>query len=174
MIFRAPPRRSAPVCRLLATTSGGEHPAGLTVQIRLDRARDTELLQAMRQAGISKVCIGFESPIAEELEAMNKRVKAEDMLAMTRSTPGRIRVHACSSSAIRCLRAELPDVRSRGAALPQVHQEGATGYPSGLLPVPFPVPRWPNAWPRSSGLLREIVGWEYYDGNFPLFKRTIR
>ena len=31
----------------------------LTVQIRLDKAKDTELLSAMRQAGISTVSIGF-------------------------------------------------------------------------------------------------------------------
>ena len=41
----------------------------ITVQIRLDRARDTQLLFAMRQAGITSVCIGYESPIGEELEA---------------------------------------------------------------------------------------------------------
>ena len=34
----------------------------LTVQIRLDKARDPELLAAMRRAGIKYVAIGFESP----------------------------------------------------------------------------------------------------------------
>jgi radical SAM superfamily enzyme YgiQ (UPF0313 family) len=47
----------------------------ITVQIRLDRAQDAELLRAMRDAGINMVCIGFESPIAEELAAMDKRIK---------------------------------------------------------------------------------------------------
>ena len=56
----------------------------ITVQIRLDRAKDGELLQAMRGAGINVVAIGFESPIAEELMAMDKRIKPEDMIAMTR------------------------------------------------------------------------------------------
>lgn len=56
----------------------------ITVQIRLDTARDTELLQAMRHAGINKIAIGFESPIPEELAAMRKSVNPEDMLAMTR------------------------------------------------------------------------------------------
>ncbi len=41
----------------------------LTVQIRLDKAKDKELPQAMRGAGINVVAIGFESPIPEELEA---------------------------------------------------------------------------------------------------------
>lgn len=54
------------------------------VQIRLDKARDPELLSAMRQANINMVAIGLESPIEEELKAMNKRLKPEDMLASTR------------------------------------------------------------------------------------------
>ena len=45
------------------------------MQIRLDKARDTELLNAMREAGVFMVAIGYESPIEEELEAMNKRTE---------------------------------------------------------------------------------------------------
>ena len=39
----------------------------ITVQIRLDKAKDSELLSAMQRAGIETVAIGFESPIEEEL-----------------------------------------------------------------------------------------------------------
>lgn len=56
----------------------------ITVQTRLDRGRDAQLLAAMRDAGVYTVCIGFESPIAEELTAMDKRIKPDDMLEMTR------------------------------------------------------------------------------------------
>ena len=56
----------------------------VVVQIRLDKAQDAELLQAMREAGISNVAIGFESPIPEELKAMNKRLKPEDMISLSR------------------------------------------------------------------------------------------
>ncbi|MBU3959145.1 MAG: B12-binding domain-containing radical SAM protein, partial [Candidatus Omnitrophica bacterium] len=55
------------------------------VQIRLDMAKDAELLSAMRQAGINTVAIGFESPIEEELEAMNKRVRPQDMISLARA-----------------------------------------------------------------------------------------
>jgi radical SAM superfamily enzyme YgiQ (UPF0313 family) len=41
----------------------------VSVQIRLDKAKDPELLKAMREAGVIAVAIGFESPIAEELKA---------------------------------------------------------------------------------------------------------
>ncbi len=53
-----------------------------TVQIRLDKAKDPELLAAMRHAGIKYVAIGFESPIDEELKAMNKAISSRDMLSL--------------------------------------------------------------------------------------------
>jgi radical SAM superfamily enzyme YgiQ (UPF0313 family) len=56
----------------------------LAVQIRLDKANDPQLLSAMRQASVNTVAIGFESPIEEELKAMNKHLRPEDMLAMTK------------------------------------------------------------------------------------------
>jgi len=37
----------------------------------------------MRQAGINMVCIGFESPIAEEIKDMNKHIKPEEMVSFT-------------------------------------------------------------------------------------------
>jgi hypothetical protein len=51
-----------------------------TVQIRLDRARDEELLLAMKNAGVKVVCIGYESCIQEELDAMGKGTKVADMV----------------------------------------------------------------------------------------------
>ena len=56
----------------------------ITVQIRLDKGKDAELLQSMHEAGIHQVAIGFESPIGEELKAMDKRLKPEDMIALSR------------------------------------------------------------------------------------------
>jgi len=146
----------------------------MTVQIRLDKARDPDLLAAMRQAGVRHVAIGLESPIDEELGAMNKQVKSEDMLSL------------------------IKVFRRFGF---WVHGMFIFGYPVGsdvdfampvdervkrfrrfirkaridsvqiLLPVPLP----------GTGLRQRLegqnrvyplgdVGWEYYDGNFPLFE----
>jgi len=55
-----------------------------SVQIRLEAAREEELLKLMRRAGVSMVCIGYESPIAEELKAMKKGIKPEDMVGYTK------------------------------------------------------------------------------------------
>ena len=55
-----------------------------TVQARLETANDDELLLAMRAAGVRTVCVGYESPIAEDLQAMHKGLKPEKMVEWTR------------------------------------------------------------------------------------------
>ena len=54
-----------------------------TVQIRLETAKSTELLIAMQKAGVRTVCIGYESPIAEDLKAMNKGLSPQKMIEWT-------------------------------------------------------------------------------------------
>ena len=72
-------------CRLLQDYQIGiKKRFELTVQIRLDKAKDMEMLRAMRDAGVDVVAIGFESPIPEELKAMDKHLKPEDMISLSR------------------------------------------------------------------------------------------
>jgi radical SAM superfamily enzyme YgiQ (UPF0313 family) len=145
-----------------------------TVQIRLDKAKDPELLTAMREAGIKYVAIGFESPIDEELKAMNKAINSREMLSLVRvfhqfgflihgmfifgyplADPGSF--HMPVWERVQRFRSFI-----RRAKIDTVQV---------LLPVPLP----------GTGLRRRLeqenrlyalqdVGWEYYDGNFPLFE----
>jgi len=55
-----------------------------TVQIRLEAAKDSAFLTAMKNAGVRGVCIGYESPINEELIAMRKGYFAADMVKWTK------------------------------------------------------------------------------------------
>jgi len=55
-----------------------------TVQARLEAAKDQEFLAAMKKAGVRVVCIGYESPIDEELQAMQKGYSSKDMLKWTK------------------------------------------------------------------------------------------
>jgi len=146
----------------------------LSVQIRLDRAKDTELLQAMRKAGVSTVCIGFESPIPEELAAMNKRIHPEDMTRLTRlyhkagflvhgmfifgyPLPEGIRLALGARERIRHFRRFI-----RKARLDTIQV---------LLPVPLPGTELTKRLASQNRIFPiEVVGWEYYDGNFPLFQ----
>ncbi len=146
----------------------------ITVQIRLDRARDTELLQAMRRAGINKIAIGFESPIPEELAAMKKSVKPEEMLSMTRlfhkagflvhgmfifgyPLPAQASLSISTQERVRRFREFI-----RKARIDTVQV---------LLPVPLPGTELTRRLAEQNRILpTDCVGWEYYDGNFPLFQ----
>jgi radical SAM superfamily enzyme YgiQ (UPF0313 family) len=146
----------------------------LTVQIRLDRAKDAELLQSMREACINTVCIGFESPIAEELAAMNKRVRPEDMLEMAR------RYHKAGFLVHGMFIFGYPvseGVRLHLSTREQVRQfktfirKGRLDTIQVLLPVPLPGTELTKRLAAQDRIFtKNIVGWEYYDGNFPLFQ----
>ena len=145
-----------------------------TAQIRLDKAKDTELLWAMRQAGINMVCIGFESPIAEELKAMNKHIKPEDMVSLARvfHRSGFL-VHGMFIFGY-----PLED----GADFSMTAQERSKRYRRFirqarldtiqiLLPVPLPGTQLSARLARQNRIYDiHDVGWEYYDGNFPIFE----
>ncbi len=145
----------------------------LTVQIRLDRGRDEDLLKAMRQAGVKTVCIGFESPIAEELEAMDKRIKPETMLERTR------RFHAAGFfvHGMFIFGYPLPEgaslamtAKARARRFRRFIRKARLDTIQVLLPVPLPGTALTARLEADGRILsRDCIGWEYYDGNFPLF-----
>ncbi len=145
----------------------------ITVQIRLDRGRDRELLQAMREAGINTVCIGYESPIAEELAAMDKRIRPEEMLTMTRlyHRAGFL-VHGMFIFGYPLPKGASLDMTlaDRVKRFRRFIRQSRLDSIQVLLPVPLPgtaLTARLNADRRIFPL--EDIGWEYYDGNFPLF-----
>ncbi|MBF0479150.1 MAG: B12-binding domain-containing radical SAM protein [Candidatus Omnitrophica bacterium] len=145
-----------------------------TAQIRLDKAKDPELLSAMYQAGINKVCIGYESPIAEELKAMNKHIQPEDMLALTKifhdfgflvhgmfifGYPLDEGTHFTMTAKERVER-YLTFIRKAKLDTVQV-----------LLPVPLPGTLMTERLKRQKRIYDiRYIGWEFYDGNFPIFE----
>ncbi len=52
----------------------------LTVQVRSEVAENDRLIEAMKRAGVTNLAIGYESPINEDLRAMNKGVRVEKLL----------------------------------------------------------------------------------------------
>ena len=146
----------------------------ITVQIRLDKARDAELLQGMREAGINTVAIGFESPIAEELTAMNKHLKPEDMIELARLYHrAGFRVHGMFIFGYPM----KPGVEFRMSAQERVQhfrkfiRKARIDTLQVLLPVPLPGTELRERLEQENRIYSaEYVGWEYYDGNFPLFE----
>ena len=145
-----------------------------TVQIRLDKAKDAELLSAMRQAGINSVAIGFESPIEEELKAMNKRVRPEDMISLARA------YHRFGFLVHGMFIFGYPLKEGAGFKMPA--KERIKRFKSFirktkidtvqvLLPVPLYGTEFRRRLARQGRIYsRQDIGWEYYDGNFPVFE----
>jgi len=145
----------------------------LIAQIRLDKAKDTELLLAMRQAGVTMVAIGYESPIKEELEAMNKRINPQEMISLTRM----YRKLGFLVHGMFIFGYPLKDSNFKMLASKRVKQfrsfikKSRLDTIQVLLPVPLPGTELRQRLRAANRIYPlEDVGWEYYDGNFPLFE----
>jgi len=145
-----------------------------TVQIRLDKALDAELLRAMRGAGINTVAIGFESPIPEELAAMHKHLRPDDMMAMTR----RYRQAGFLVHGMFIFGYPMPEgvtwtmpVRERIKRFRTFIRRAKIDTIQILLPGPLPGTEMTARLARQNRIYpHDQIGWEYYDGNFPLFE----
>jgi radical SAM superfamily enzyme YgiQ (UPF0313 family) len=145
----------------------------ITVQIRLDKARDAELLSAMREANIRMLAIGFESPIPEELQAMNKRLDPKEMIGLTRIYHREgFHIHGMFIFGYPMpagVDFRMP-VRQRIRHFRRFIHKAHIDTLQVLLPVPLPGTKMTSRLRERDRLLpRECVGLEYYDGNFPLF-----
>ena len=146
----------------------------LGVQIRLDKAKDTELLSAMRQAGINFIAIGFESPIEEELKAMNKRLKPEDMLKLTKTfrkfgflIHGMFIFGYPMTQGVDFRMPAKERVKHFRNFIAKAHLDTFQV----MLPIPLPGTELRMRLERDNRIYpRQNLGWKYYDGNFMLFK----
>ncbi|TRZ93756.1 radical SAM protein [bacterium] len=146
----------------------------VTVQIRLDKARDHELLSAMRQANINTVAIGFESPIEEELKAMNKHLRPEDMLSLIKIFHKfGFLVHGMFIFGYPLkegVNFKMP-VRERIKRFKNFIRKAKIDSIQVLLAGPLPGTELRRRLAMQNRIYPiEDIGWEYYDGNFPLFK----
>lgn len=146
----------------------------VTVQIRLDKAKDPELLSAMRQAGINTVAIGFESPIKEELKAMNKHLRPADMLSLAKTFHKfGFLVHGMfifSYPLKENINFKMP-ISTRIKRFKNFIRKAKIDTMQILLPVPLPGTELRQRLKKQNRIYpSQDVGWEYYDGNFPLFE----
>jgi radical SAM superfamily enzyme YgiQ (UPF0313 family) len=146
----------------------------LTVQIRLDKAKDTELLSAMRQAGINIVAIGFESPIEEELKAMEKNIKPEDMIEFAKIYRRfGFLVHGMFifGYPFKEGRSIILSGKERIKRFRNFIKKAKIDTIQVLLPVPLPGTELRDRLQSQNRIYSlQDIGWEYYDGNFPLFE----
>ncbi|MCJ7543106.1 MAG: B12-binding domain-containing radical SAM protein, partial [Phycisphaerae bacterium] len=144
----------------------------ITVQIRLDKARDSELLRAMREAGINVLAIGFESPIPEELAAMDKHLNPEEILGLARLyRRAGFRVHGMFIFGYPARQGQgfhigaEDRVRHFRRFIRKAHLDTVQV----LLPLPLPGTELTKRLRTQNRIFpTECVGLEYYDGNFPV------
>jgi radical SAM superfamily enzyme YgiQ (UPF0313 family) len=145
----------------------------ITVQIRLDKAKDAELLQSMLEAGINHLAIGYESPIGEELKAMDKRLKPEDMITLSRLLyKAGFMVHGMfifGYPLAEGIDFSMP-AKERIRRFKKFIKRAQLDTVQVLLPAPLPGTELTRRLKEQNRIFpKDLVGWEYYDGNFPLF-----
>ncbi|MBN2081959.1 B12-binding domain-containing radical SAM protein [bacterium] len=144
----------------------------LVVQIRLDCARDEELLRAMRKCGIWFVAIGIESPIDEELQAMGKRIKAAEMVELAaRYRRFGFHIHGMFIFGYPMqpgVTFNMP-ARERVNRFKRFFRQARLDSVQVLTPVPIPGSALRARLEKDGRVLpSQEIGWEYYDGNFPI------
>lgn len=153
-----------------------------TVQIRLNVAKKKLLLTEMKLAGIDHVCIGYESPIDEELIRMNKGYQSADMINWTRDYhQAGFFVHGMFIFAYPRRRSEIEadeinfvdkqlTIQERASAFRDFIAKSKIDTAQLLLAVPLPGTEL-RAWLEQENRLfpLDFVSWEEYDGQFPLY-----
>ncbi|MFO8052643.1 MAG: radical SAM protein [Candidatus Omnitrophota bacterium] len=144
------------------------------VQIRLDKAKDKELLSEMRNAGINMVAIGFESPIEEELDAMKKYIKPQDMIELSRVYRRfGFLVHGMFifGYPYKDKNVATLTIKERIKRFRTFIKKAKIDTIQVLLPVPLPGTELRSRLEKEGRVYPiEDIGWQYYDGNFPLFE----
>ena len=143
-----------------------------TVQMRLGAAENSRLMDVLQKAGVKVVCIGYESPIAQELKAMHKGLSAAKMLEYTKIWRKRFRVHGMFIVGYP-LQGNLPSPSAEEIYKSYKQFIGRAHLDSVQLLIAAPVPGSDlERRLRQEGrlLLPDAEMWPLTDGNFVLFK----
>ncbi|MBN1648759.1 MAG: radical SAM protein [Spirochaetales bacterium] len=145
----------------------------LSIQTRITDARSDEYLAALKRAMVDIVCIGFESPVDENLLAMNKGYRSKDMLDWTRKFKRqKVRIHGMFIFGYPGKDKQVP-----GFSLTEHVREYRRFIRKSnidtlqlLLAIPLPGTELRTRLENEGRLFPvETIGWEYYDGQYPLF-----
>ncbi|MDR3557905.1 MAG: cobalamin-dependent protein [Candidatus Pacebacteria bacterium] len=144
-----------------------------TVQIRLEAAKDTELLVAMKEAGVRTVCIGYESPIAEDLNAMHKGLSPQKMIEWTLTMRKHFWVHGMfifGYPSIVPSKLGVPETIKRYKEFIRAANISSIQI---LHPVPLVGTELRTRLEKEGRIFpRDIVPWSMYDGSYACFYPT--
>lgn len=175
--FAADRKQAIGFCRLLADYQKRKGvKLQFTVQVRVTDARYPELLQAMQDAGIKNVCIGFESPIDQELIAMKKGYVSKEMVNWAEA----YHRHGFAIHGMFIFGYPPKDDDKRQFE-PMTIDERVRRFQNFikmarvetcqvLLTIPLPGTDLRDRLEADGRIYPlDIIGWEYYDGQFQLF-----
>ena len=144
------------------------------MQIRITDARYPEILEAMKEANINTCAIGYESPIDEDLIAMKKGYVSKDLINWTNTFHkygmyihgmfifGYPAKEKCNFSLSLNERVKRYKNFIKKAKIDTVQL---------LLTIPLPGTELRERLIKENRLYSlEQIGWEYYDGQYPLFE----
>jgi radical SAM superfamily enzyme YgiQ (UPF0313 family) len=136
--------------------------------------RDETIRFCRMLADYRTLCIGNESPIEEELKAMNKHIRSADMLSMTRIFhESGFLVHGMFifGYPLKDNSGFKMSVNERVKCYKNFIRKAKIDTVQILLPVPIPGTELRGRLQRQKRIYPlEDIGWEYYDGSFPLFE----
>jgi radical SAM superfamily enzyme YgiQ (UPF0313 family) len=141
------------------------------VQIRLEAATNTELLEAMNKAGVRMVCIGYESPNAEDLKAMDKRLPSQKLIEWTLTLRKYFWVHGMFIFG-------YPNIEPSALSVPEsvkryksFIRDAKISSIQVLHPVPIVGTELRDRLQRDGRIFPlDFVPWSKYDGNFACFE----
>jgi radical SAM superfamily enzyme YgiQ (UPF0313 family) len=146
----------------------------MNVQLRISDARHLDLLKAMKEAGVSTVIVGYESPIDEELKSMRKGYSSKDLVKWSKT------FHQFGFFIHGMFIFGYPKKNQDNISLPleekvkrfkQFIRKAKLDTVQIMLTIPLPGTELRDRLEREGRLypLKEI-GWKYYDGQYPLFE----
>ncbi|MBN2739016.1 MAG: cobalamin-dependent protein [Spirochaetales bacterium] len=145
-----------------------------TVQTRVSDARYPELLQAMKNANIDMVCIGYESPLKDDLKTMKKGYSSAKLIEWSKIFHRyHFFIHGMFIFGYPAQKSEKAriDLKQHIKEYNRFIKNAKIDTLQLLLPIPLPGTALRERLEKEGRLfpLSEI-GWEYYDGQFPLFQ----
>ena len=142
-----------------------------TVQMRLEAAKNTEFLEILRAAGVRTVCVGYESPIDEDLKTMRKGYLSSHMVEWTRILRHYFWVHGIFIFGYPAKgKKEGLSVEEMAKRFKSFIRQSHIDSIQVLHPVPLVGTELRSRLEREGRILpSELVSWNRYDGNYACF-----
>lgn len=139
----------------------------LTVQVRNEVAENDELILAMKEAGVTTLAIGYESPINQELEEMNKKVTVEKLIIRSRKLSEYFYLHGMFIFGYPGKQISKLTIEQKAKEYLKFFKKARIDTVQVLNAVPLPGSELRHRLEKEGRLIPlETVGWDKYDGLF--------